>query len=337
MGQEHAQPDTSASIVVSVIIPCFNAQATIAETLDCVFQQSQPGIEIIAVDDGSTDETLTILESYVPAIRVVSGPNGGASKARNIGTALARGEYIQYLDADDLLTPDAIKTRIRALELTGAGVAYCDFQYFGMSPSGGRVMGQTVARFFADVDPDPSLAAATAFWAPPVALLYTRTAVEAAGTWNEALPMIEDSRFLFDAITAGATLVRVEGVSAYYRVTPGSLSRCNKPEYVRCVYRNGCDIQRIWEAEGELTPARRKALSWIFRTSAFEFLKLDLPEFESAIARYQSLSGQRRDFLSMAHLCSPFVGRRATLTFLQGIAALRARLRTSQFAAARSA
>jgi len=327
MGRESAQSKTDTSIVVSVVIPCFNCAATIAETLDCIFQQSQPGIEIIAVDDGSTDETLSILKSYQPAIRVVTAPNGGASKARNTGTALARGAYIQYLDADDLLAPDAIQTRIHALAMSGAGIAYSGYQYFEMDRSGSRVAGQTIDRDIASVDPDPAVAVATTFWAPPAALLYTRRAVEAAGRWNETLPMIEDARFLFDAITAGETLVRIEGVSAFYRVTPGSLSRSNKPEYVRCVFRNGCDIQRIWQAEGELPPARKKALAWIFRGAAFEFLKLDMPEFTQAMARYQDISGQRRDFLSIAHLCSPFVGRRNTLAILQGAAAARTRLR----------
>lgn len=324
-GELVSRPET-AQPVVSVVIPCFNAQATIAETLESVLAQTQPGIEIIAVDDGSSDATVAILKSYGSKIQVLTGPNGGASKARNRGTALARGTYIQYLDADDIIVPDALRARIQALEATGAAIAYCDYQYFESGIPGQRVLGKIVERDAADVDPDPEIAVATTFWAPPAALLYRRRIVEAAGPWNETLPMIEDARFLFECIRAGGKLVRVPGISALYRVTPGSLSRCNKPEYVRCVYRNGCAIQEMWELDGELPLRRRQALAWIFRGAAFECLKLDLPEFDDAIARYRSLSGQRRDFLAIAGLMSPVIGRRNALALLNGASAARSRI-----------
>ena len=313
--------------LVSVVIPCFNAAATIDETLESVFRQTMRDFEIIAVDDGSRDETCAIIERFGKDVQLLRGPNGGASKARNRGTAAAQGTFIQYLDADDLLAPNALQERVALLEAAGADIAYSDYQYFEEEKDGVRQFGRVVAKSIADVDPDPQIAAATTFWAPPAALLYRRRIVDAVGKWNESLPMIEDARFLFDAIRAGARLVHAPGVSALYRVTAGSLSRCDKPEYVRCVYRNGCDIQAAWEADGPLTVARRAALSSVFRGAAYEFLKLDLPEFSDALARYQAISSERLDFLAMAGWLSPYLGRPASLSVLQRASDARSRLR----------
>ena len=88
---------------VSVVIPCYNSARWIRETLASVLQQGEDPIEIIAIDDGSTDDTAAIIERDFPAVRLVRTENRGASRARNHGTELASGEFIQYLDADDLL------------------------------------------------------------------------------------------------------------------------------------------------------------------------------------------------------------------------------------------
>src|SRR5438874_689463 len=93
-----AEPD-----LVSIIVPCYNAERFLMETLESAFVQSYPRIEIIVVDDGSTDRTAELIRSCGERVRGEFGPNRGASAARNRGTALARGEFIQYLDADDLL------------------------------------------------------------------------------------------------------------------------------------------------------------------------------------------------------------------------------------------
>src|SRR5437762_10442063 len=97
---------------ISVIIPCFNAEHFIREAIESVLQQTHCDFEIIVVDDGSTDGSRAIVESIGPTIGLVCGPNLGASAARNRGTRLAKGEFIQYLDADDVLAPDALARRV---------------------------------------------------------------------------------------------------------------------------------------------------------------------------------------------------------------------------------
>src|SRR4051794_29328844 len=93
--------------LVSVVIPCYNSVRFIGATLKSAFGQTYPHLEIIVVDDGSTDGSADLIRSFGGRLRVEFGPNRGASAARNRGTTLANGEFIQYLDADDLLIPDA--------------------------------------------------------------------------------------------------------------------------------------------------------------------------------------------------------------------------------------
>ena len=97
-------------IKVSVIVPIYNASAFLRQTIDSILSQTLKQIEIICVDDGSKDDSLSILNGYADErIRVVSQENGGAGKARNTGLALAKGEYLSFLDADDFYEPDMLE------------------------------------------------------------------------------------------------------------------------------------------------------------------------------------------------------------------------------------
>lgn len=95
--------------LVTVVVPAYNAEATLAETLDSIARQTYPNIEIIVVDDGSKDCTRAIAEDFAakhPNTRVISTPNGGVAAARNTGIRAAKGNYIAPIDADDLWHPD---------------------------------------------------------------------------------------------------------------------------------------------------------------------------------------------------------------------------------------
>ena len=111
---------------ISVIIPTYNAQRTILATVKSVQQQTFKDIEIIVINDGSSDGTLAILETVNdPRLKVYSYPNGGLPAARNRGIALAKGEYLSFIDADDLWTPDKLEKQLAALQKNPrASVAY---------------------------------------------------------------------------------------------------------------------------------------------------------------------------------------------------------------------
>ena len=116
---------------ISVIIPAYNAEHTIEETIKSVLEQTFPDFEIIVIDDGSSDRTLNVVREIVdPRIKCFSYTNGGSSVARNRGISHATGEFIAFLDADDLWTPDKLELQLEALQKNPeAGVAY-SWTYF---------------------------------------------------------------------------------------------------------------------------------------------------------------------------------------------------------------
>src|SRR5690349_4839929 len=119
-----------ATPVVSVIIPCFNGGEWIREALRSVADQDLKGVEVVVVDDGSTDDSAGIVQREFGYVTLERTSNLGASHARNLGTQKARGSFIQYLDADDMLAPSKLRAQISALEATGADVAYGGWEEF---------------------------------------------------------------------------------------------------------------------------------------------------------------------------------------------------------------
>ncbi|HIK16972.1 MAG TPA: glycosyltransferase family 2 protein [Leptolyngbyaceae cyanobacterium M33_DOE_097] len=115
--------------LVSIIIPCFNAEKWLKETVDHCFQQSYRNIEIIIIDDGSKDDSLEIIKSFGDKVIWKTGPNRGGCHARNQGFSLAKGDYIQFLDADDVILPDKIKCQVECLKSSSADVVYSDWRY----------------------------------------------------------------------------------------------------------------------------------------------------------------------------------------------------------------
>ena len=103
--------------LVSVIIPAHKSAGFIHETLDSVKRQTWPELEVFVIDDGSVDETLSIARTFESEhFHVIEQKNSGACVARNRGLELGKGKYIQFLDADDLLSPDKIERQVELLE-----------------------------------------------------------------------------------------------------------------------------------------------------------------------------------------------------------------------------
>jgi glycosyltransferase involved in cell wall biosynthesis len=111
--------------LVSVIIPTYNRAKTICRSVDSVINQTYEDIEIIVVDDGSTDDTASILLQYGKKIRVIYQSNTGPSTARNIGAASANGEIIAFLDSDDTWMPEKIERQLKLMLANGNKVSCC--------------------------------------------------------------------------------------------------------------------------------------------------------------------------------------------------------------------
>jgi glycosyltransferase involved in cell wall biosynthesis len=115
-----------APTTASVIIPAYNAAPWIAEAIRSVLNQDFPELELIVVNDGSTDETEEIASAFGDRIRIVTKPNGGSASARNAGLRVARGEYIAFLDGDDLWTRDKLRLQMNFLKRNSLRWVYCD-------------------------------------------------------------------------------------------------------------------------------------------------------------------------------------------------------------------
>jgi len=109
-------PHPGSEPLVSVAIPVFNGQATVAESVWSVLSQTYRRLEVIVVDDGSTDGTWDILQSFGSSIRAMRQPNAGIASARNAGLAAAQGELIALMDSDDLCEPERLAAQVRFLE-----------------------------------------------------------------------------------------------------------------------------------------------------------------------------------------------------------------------------
>ena len=114
------------SPLVSIIIPVYNSEKYLAETITSAISQTWNNKEIIIIDDGSTDNSLTIAESFANEhIKIFSQPNKGASAARNKGLHEAKGDYIQFLDGDDLLMPNKIEVQLAQIAGKPSKLATC--------------------------------------------------------------------------------------------------------------------------------------------------------------------------------------------------------------------
>jgi len=273
---------------VSVVIPCYNSQAWIAETLRSVIDQQDVSLQIVVVDDGSTDDSVGVArEAGGNAIEIIQQPNAGVSAARNTGTAAARGEFIQYLDADDLLTPGTLQARVSALTETGTDVAYTDWTRWERQSDGSFAEGGTISR---TLGPRPDVDLLTDFWWPPGALLYRRSLVDRIGPWKEWLPVIQDARFLLDAALCDGAFVYVHGVGMKYRVHgANSLSRRDGRAFLHDIYANASELQRAWEQVAELDPARRQALVKVYAQLARAYFPLDRARFHLMVGHLRHL------------------------------------------------
>lgn len=145
-GKPHAYPDTAAPAasandsersegvpgLVSVIIPAYNAAGLIKETLDSIARQSYQAIEVIVVDDGSTDNTAELVRAHAPAITLLQQPNSGScSSPRNHGLRAARGEFVTFFDADDLMVPGKLRRQVDFLRRhPGCDTVLMDYRNF---------------------------------------------------------------------------------------------------------------------------------------------------------------------------------------------------------------
>src|ERR1051326_2026510 len=277
-----------AGALVSVIIPSFNAAQWIRGAVLSALQQSFDAVEVIAVDDGSLDGTAELITREFPSVHLLRPSHGGPSRARNAGTTIAHGEFIQYLDADDELTPHKLAIQVSALNRSGKDVAYGGWQKLVHRRPGNWDSDETVDRRLPE---SAALALFNGFWCPPAAYLFRRRVLDRFDGWNEGLPVIQDARFVLDCALHGGQFEYCAGIMALYRVhLAGSVSTRDKRAFVRDCFRNANQIEDWWRQRGDLTGEWRKALLEVYLFVARNSFRRDPDLFENAVLSLERLN-----------------------------------------------
>ena len=210
--------------LVSILIPAYNAEEFIADAIRSAIAQTWRHKEIIVVDDGSTDGTAEVARGFASKnVVVLSKENQGAAAARNLAFQLSQGEYVQWLDADDLLAPDKIERQFAALcegdgERTLLSSSWALFYY---RTKRARFIPTSL---WQDLMPVEWLLRKlgegqymqTATW------LTSRAIAEAAGPWDSRLHVDDDGEYFCRALLASEGTRFSPEARVYYRVTPSS-------------------------------------------------------------------------------------------------------------------
>lgn len=213
MKDSSSQGDRDSGGLISVIMPCFNAEPYLREAVDCVLNQTYPNVELVVVDDGSTDRSGEILESYGERIKVLQQANQGPYPARNYGASHAAGAFIAFLDADDWWTLDCLEKLHAAIEKKpDCAVAYCGWQNIGVA--GGRGLPYVPPDYELE-DKAVRFLRAAAPW-PIHAALVRREVFDEVGGFDVNMPTCMDYD-LWLKIAVARPITLVPEVMAFYR------------------------------------------------------------------------------------------------------------------------
>jgi len=225
--------------LVSIIIPSYNAGKFIRDTLDSVKQQSYRKTELFVIDDGSKDDTVAIARSFESAnIHVIEQKNSGACVARNRGLSLSHGQYIQFLDADDLLSHDKIEQQVEVLEQNPGYLAISPTVHFMNGEDYLHMKPREESYWIHDTD-DPvdflvrlyggdgeRWMVQTSAWLTPKSIADT------IGPWDERLLLDQDGEYFARAVLASKGIRTTGGMNYYRRFTLGGniSAKANKIE-----------------------------------------------------------------------------------------------------------
>lgn len=223
---------------VSVIIPLYNAENYIKECIDSVINQTYQNIEIIVVDDGSTDASLDMVKSMYGGderVIIISQENKGGCAARNVGIQRAAGDYVQFLDADDKLDENKIQSQMELLKNLRYPTDILVFSKWSLLESSLTEMPSNQTAIWHDYkDPIDLLVDFALFHCslPPSAYLISIEMINKVGGWDETLKRNQDGDFFARVIKEATSIRFSDGAMAYYRsTTPNSVSKTLDPLY----------------------------------------------------------------------------------------------------------
>lgn len=283
--------------LVTLIIPCHNAAPWLAATLESALAQTWTPFEIVVVDDGSTDNSLSVARQYAcDHLQVITQPNAGAAAARNTGLRAARGEFIQFLDADDLLAPDKIARQMARLESAGpAALASGAWARFKHTPSEAVFAPEANERDLTGVE-FLQINSESRTMIHPAAWLAPRQLLDRAGPWNESLSLNDDGEYFARVALASSQIVYCANARSYYRSNlSGSLSGRKDPRALQSLY-HSMELTIAHLLKHDASPRSRAASAYAWKCTAFELYPGAPALSRAAEAASQQLGGSSRPF-----------------------------------------
>ena len=260
----HGQPVIAAP-AVTVVVPCYNAEKWVARTIRSVLEEAHPALDLIVVDDGSTDRSAAILAAFADRIRVESGGPRGACAARNLGLSLCRTPYVMFLDADDYVEDGLIGGLAEALERTGADLAFGRFAK--------EQAGQARVLFDNFTDGAPPIEVFRSWmdgrWVPPCSVMWRTEFLSRIGGWRPDLLMNQDGELILRAMLHEPRLCAVgQGLGVYNLHDEPSVSKIRTPDALQSEVRalgDLADLARGTPFEPALSGFRDRAyhLAWM--------------------------------------------------------------------------
>jgi len=204
----------SSHPLVSVLVPCFNAAPWLRQCLESCLSQTYPNVEVLVIDDGSTDHSVGILREYSDRIQFKSVPNGGACAARNLLLQWARGEWVQYLDADDYLLDHKIEMQVSAVRNSADAV---DIVYSPLLILNENDENPTLAPVKVDPNGDPFYHYFC--WGPfsSTGILCRRSVLLQIGGWKDDQPCCQEHEMILRLLIGGFRFQFVDQAAVVYR------------------------------------------------------------------------------------------------------------------------
>jgi glycosyltransferase involved in cell wall biosynthesis len=244
MGQsDYSVAQLAATPSVAVVIPCWNAEKWIARAIQSVLDQDYPNIEVVVIDDGSTDGSLRVIRSFGDRIRWETGANRGAPAARNRGLALTSSDYIMFLDADDYIDRDSLRSWIAK-----AGKADVVFGRFVTESCGLRAPGPAVRSERVE---DVLHGWLGGCGTPPCAVLWQKSFLEQIGGWR-LVEKNDDGELCIRALICGARVAMADdGLGIWVQHdSPSRVSRRRGAEAILSEHTAFRELEKLANSRG---------------------------------------------------------------------------------------
>jgi len=290
-----------AGPLVSIVIPCYNAEAFVGEAIESALNQTYPNVEVIVVDDGSTDGSVDVIRSFGERVRWETGPNHGGGAARNRGIEISCGELIQFLDSDDVLAAGKLARMVPNVLARGSGhLVFCDWERVGEAADVSQIQGMRCTT------EDSVVCCARSGLLTPAPLHWRRN-LDAVGGFDPELPCSQERDLHLRLACNDIRFVRIPEVLVQVRRRAGSVSS----DSLRVVRQHLPIVHRasaLLEARGGLNAARRSALAGFLARDARVLLRA-------------GLRGDARDYFREARSLHPNGGWDQAYLPLHGIIA----------------